>query len=213
VRWKVTLPRRAFLGAELPPDEEAFTGEGVRIAGVLEDGMAVRAKLVAGDIVVAIAERPVRDFCELASALQSAHPKIQKMCEEESEDHEAVAKLFEINDSIHRTVERYKLMKKGDMEGAAKVAAGGPAPSQTASVGASANELSLIDFDAEAAGTNGSNGASQGTSQAGGLENDLLGLDIGGESSTYGQGGTIALGFGANQSELSWTIGALGNLC
>lgn len=139
-------------------------------------------------------------FSELASALQSAHPKIQKMCEEESEDHEAVAKLFEINDSIHRTVERYKLMKKGDMEGAAKVAAGGPAPSQTASVGVSANELSLIDFDAEAAGTNGSNGASQGTSQAGGLENDLLGLDIGGESSTYGQGGTIALGFGANQN-------------
>ncbi|HLL21944.1 MAG TPA: PDZ domain-containing protein, partial [Kofleriaceae bacterium] len=68
----MTLPRRAFLGAELPPDEEAFTGEGVRIAGVLEDGMAVRAKLVAGDIVVAIAERPVRDFCELASALRAA---------------------------------------------------------------------------------------------------------------------------------------------
>lgn len=140
-------------------------------------------------------------FSELASALQSAQPKIQKMCEEESDDHEAVAKLFEINDSIHRTVERYKLMKKGDMEAAAKVAAGGPPPSQTASVGGSANELSLIDFDADAADTNGSNGAEQSNSQAGGLENDLLGLDIGGESSTFGQGGNIALGFGANQSE------------
>ncbi|PNY29469.1 ADP-ribosylation factor-binding protein GGA2 [Tolypocladium capitatum] len=136
-------------------------------------------------------------FSELACALQSAQPKIQKMCEEESDDHEAVAKLFEINDSIHRTVERYKLMKKGDLEAAAKVAAGGPPPPQTTSVGGSANELSLIDFDADA---NGSNGASQGNSQAGGLENDLLGLDIGGEPSTFGQGGNIALGFGANQN-------------
>jgi hypothetical protein len=142
-------------------------------------------------------------FSELAASLQSAQPKIQKMCEEESDDHEAVAKLFEINDSIHRTVERYKLMKKGDMEGAAKVAAGGPSPSQTKPVsGASASaELSLIDFGGDTATSQGSNGAGQGSSQAGGLENDLLGLDIGGESSSFGQGGGIALGFGANQSK------------
>ncbi|KFA66911.1 hypothetical protein S40285_02342 [Stachybotrys chlorohalonatus IBT 40285] len=143
-------------------------------------------------------------FSELAAALQSAQPKIQKMCEEESDDHEAVAKLFEINDSIHRTVERYKLMKKGDVEGAAKVAASGPAPSQTKAVASSsasaANELSLIDFDAEGSDANGSNGAGAGNSQAGGLENDLLGLDISGDSSTFGQGGNIALGFGANQN-------------
>jgi ADP-ribosylation factor-binding protein GGA len=142
-------------------------------------------------------------FSELAAALQSAQPKIQKMCEEESDDHEAVAKLFEINDSIHRTVERYKLMKKGDHEAAAKVASGAPLPSsQGPATGSSssANELSLIDFDAEAPGANGSNGAAAGSSQAGGLENDLLGLDIGGESSTFGQGGNIALGFGANQN-------------
>ncbi|XP_044715525.1 VHS domain-containing protein [Hirsutella rhossiliensis] len=139
-------------------------------------------------------------FSELASALQSAQPKIQKMCEEESEDHEAVAKLFEINDSIHRTVERYKLMKKGDMEGAASVAAGAPPPKAAAA--GPATELSLIDLDADAdaADTNGSNGASQVHSPASGLENDLLGLDIGGPSSTYGQGGNIVLGFGANQN-------------
>jgi hypothetical protein len=149
-------------------------------------------------------------FSELASALQSAQPKIQKMCEEESDDHEAVAKLFEINDSIHRTVERYKLMKKGDMEGAAKVAAGGPAPSQTTTVGNGPGELSLIDFDADGPDTNGSSSAQAGqaapsasapASQVSGLENDLLGLDIGGESSSFGQGGGISLGFGANQSE------------
>ena len=100
-------------------------------------------------------------FSELAAALQSAQPKIQKMCEEESDDHEAVAKLFEINDSIHRTVQRYKLLKKGDVEGAAKVAAGGPTPSQTATVSSSGNELSLIDFDADAAESS-ANGASNG---------------------------------------------------
>ncbi|UZP42410.1 hypothetical protein NXS19_010226 [Fusarium pseudograminearum] len=142
-------------------------------------------------------------FSELASALQSAQPKIQKMCEEESDDHEAVAKLLEINDSIHRTAERYKMMKKGDMEGAAKVAAGAPPPSSSGTAAASssaANELSLIDFDADA-----SNGAQSGNTpapapSAGGLENDLLGLDIGGDSGSFGQGGGIALGFGANQN-------------
>ena len=145
-------------------------------------------------------------FSELAASLQSAQPKIQKMCEEESDDHEAVAKLFEINDSIHRTVQRYQLMRKGDSEGAAKIASGAPLPSGGGS--SAANELSLIDFDqeaadAEAAATTGSNGAPPASSQAGGLENDLLGLDIGGESSTFGHGGSIALGFGANQSELT----------
>lgn len=72
-------------------------------------------------------------FEELASALSSAQPKIQKMCEEESDDTEAVARLLEINDSIHRTVERYKLLKKGDFEAAAKIAQGGPIPSAPSS--------------------------------------------------------------------------------
>ncbi|KAH8819482.1 VHS domain-containing protein [Xylogone sp. PMI_703] len=132
---------------------------------------------------------------ELASALQSAHPKIQRMCEEESDDHEAVAKLLEINDSIHRTVERYKLMKKGDVEGAARIERGTLGTTTGVSKNA-ANELSLIDFDAESE-TNGNNAGTVGLgSQPGGLEDDLLGLAIGG--STYGQGGGIALGFGNN---------------
>lgn len=147
-------------------------------------------------------------FSELAAALSSAQPKIQKMCEEESDDHEAVAKLLEINDSIHRTVERYKLMKKGDLENAAKIAAGGTTTSNTAAAGASssaANELSLIDFDAEPSAANGSGvpptSSSPAPPAATGIENDLLGLDLGGQSSSFGQGGSIALGFGANNSQ------------
>ncbi|KAM7221921.1 VHS domain containing protein [Rhypophila decipiens] len=136
-------------------------------------------------------------FSELASALSSAQPKIQKMCEEESDDHEAVAKLLEINDSIHRTVERYKLLKKGDIEGANQLAKGAPISSPSGGGGKSAsNELSLIDLDGDT-DTNGASQASQPVSHAASLENDLLGLSIG-ETSSYGQTGGIALGFGAN---------------
>lgn len=138
-------------------------------------------------------------FSELAAALQSAQPKIQKMCEEESEDTEAVARLFEINDSIHRTVERWKLLKKGDVEGASKIAAGAPiqSPSKTAGKSTSAaNELSLIDFDGEPQSTNGASSSAQGSA---GLENDLLGLSMDGGGS-FGQGGGISLGFGSNQN-------------
>lgn len=143
-------------------------------------------------------------FEELAAALSSAQPKIQKMCEEESDDHEAVAKLLEINDSIHRTVERWKLLKKGDIEGANKIAAGAPIPeshpSAQAGSSSAANELSLIDFDAEATGSNGPGGEA-GPSQAG-VENDLLGLSLeGGSNGTFGQGGGISLGFGNNTSK------------
>lgn len=146
-------------------------------------------KIVDGDV-----------FSELAAALSSAQPKIQKMCEEESDDHEAVAKLLEINDSIHRTVERYRLLKKGDIEGAKALSSGAPATSTSNGSGggkSAAQELSLIDFDAE---PSGGASASQSASQGGNsLENDLLGLSLG-ETSSFGQGGGIALGFGANTS-------------
>lgn len=136
---------------------------------------------------------------ELASALQSAQPKIQKMCEEESDDHEAVAKLLEINDSIHRTVERYKLMKKGDVEAAAKIARGTLGTSTGVSKNAD-NELSLIDFDPVDDLNGGSNGGSSKPlpQQPGGLEDDLLGLSMG--ETSFGQGGGISLGFGTNTS-------------
>jgi ADP-ribosylation factor-binding protein GGA len=127
-------------------------------------------------------------FEELASALQSAQPKIQKMCEEESEDYEAVSKLLEINDSIHRTVERYKLMKKGDVEGASKIAKGTLGTSTGVTKNAE-NELSLINLDGD--GETDGLSANVTNQEAGGLENDLLGLSIG--SPSQGQGG-ISLG-------------------
>lgn len=109
--------------------------------------------------------------------MQSAHPKIQKMCEEESEDPEAVQKLLEINDSIHRTIERYKLVKKGDLDAASKIPKGTLGTTTGVSKNAN-NELSLIDFDPEEPSSNG-NGDAPGPSQGGSaVENDLLGLSL-----------------------------------
>lgn len=133
---------------------------------------------------------------ELANALQSAQPKIQKMCEEDSEDHEAVAKLFEINDSIHRTIERYKLFKKGDIEGANRIPQGTLGRSGAGVSQGPNNTLNLIDFGdsepAAPAAADSSAVAQQPTGKGNALEDDLLGLSLGGDS--YGQSGSIALG-------------------
>jgi ADP-ribosylation factor-binding protein GGA len=147
-------------------------------------------------------QAPLTALQELASALQNAQPKIQKMCEEDSEDHEAVAKLFEINDSIHRTIERYKLFKKGDIEGANNIPQGTLGRSGAGVSEGPNNTLNLIDFgDSEpapsAAQPAGSTQQPSSTGHA--LEDDLLGLSLGGDS--YGQSGSISLG-GSNGSVL-----------
>lgn len=127
------------------------------------------------------------------------------MCEEESEDAEAVNKLLEINDSIHRTIERYKLMKAGNITAANSIAKG--TLGTTTGVGRnSANELSLIDFDPEPESapqtsqkssqpaSNGSLledlGPPSSSNKQTTVEDDLLGLSLGGPGST----GSIALG-------------------
>ena len=121
------------------------------------------------------------------------------MCEEESDDQEAVAKLFEINDSINRTIERYKLIKKGDIEGAQRIPQGTLGTS-TGVAKNSKNELSLIDLGADAEpGSAGLQAPT--TSQPQSVENDLLGLSLDDSSQSFGQSGGIALGFGANTSK------------
>jgi ADP-ribosylation factor-binding protein GGA len=136
-------------------------------------------------------------FEELAAALQSAHPKIQKMCEEESDDPEAVHKLLEINDSIHRTIERYKLVKKGDLDAASRIPKGTLGTTTGVSTNAN-NELSLIDFDPEEPSSNG-NGNGEASAQRGNaLEDDLLGLSLGNQEPA--PGGGISLGGSSSKS-------------
>jgi ADP-ribosylation factor-binding protein GGA len=147
-------------------------------------------------------------FEELANALASAHPKIQKMCEEESDDTEAVAKLFEINDSIHRTIERYKLIKKGDIDAANAIPKGTLGTSGAGVRKGPDNELSLIDFDGP---EQASSSAPQQQDQSApapppkagnALEDDLLGLNMG--DGNFGEGGGISLG-GASSNGTSKT--------
>ena len=123
------------------------------------------------------------------------------MCEEESDDAEAVNKLLEINDSIHRTIERYKLIKQGDLDAASKIPKGTLGTSTGVTKNAD-NELSLIDFGGDepvAAPNTNANGAAANKTES--LQDDLLGLSL--QDNTYGQGGGIALGFGANTSKSS----------
>lgn len=121
------------------------------------------------------------------------------MCEEESDDSEAVAKLLEINDSIHRTIQRYKLVKSGDLEGAAKIPKGTLGTS-TGVKKNSDNELSLIDFgDDTAPGSNGSTAVSTSQSQVLSSEGDLLGLSF--QENSQPQGGGISLGGGFSSSK------------
>jgi hypothetical protein len=118
----------------------------------------------------------------------SAHPKIQKMCEEESDDHEAVAKLLEINDSINRTIERYRLVKKGDVEGAAKIPKGTLGVSGAGVSKGPNNELSLIDLGDE---NDAPSQAPASQKRGSTLADDLLGLSLDPELPTTGE---ISLG-------------------
>ena len=68
----MTLPRRAYLGAELPPDDRAFVDGALAIDGVLPGGMAAAASLMRGDRIAALAGIPLRDFSSLAEALRRA---------------------------------------------------------------------------------------------------------------------------------------------
>ena len=137
-------------------------------------------------------------FEELANALASAHPKIQKMCEEESSDHEAVDKLLQINDSIHRTIERYKLVKKGDYEGAKAIQKGTLGFSGAGVKKGPDNELSLIDFDgADQEGPSttepaADEGPAAPKPKGNALEDDLLGLSM--DGGNFGAGGELSLG-------------------
>ncbi|KAI7155519.1 ADP-ribosylation factor-binding protein-like protein GGA1 [Hortaea werneckii] len=155
-------------------------------------------------------------FEELANALASAHPKIQKMCEEESDDTEAVAKLLEINDSIHRTIQRYRLVKNGDIEGANAIPKGTLGVSGAGVKKGPDNELSLIDFggpdeagaessqqpaataSADLMGGEAEQPAAAAAPQPKGnaLEDDLLGLSMGGGD--FGSGRGISLGAPTN---------------
>lgn len=90
-------------------------------------------------------------------------------------------------------------MKKGDVDGASKIPQGTLGTSTGVSKNAD-NELSLIDFSGDPEPTASTRENVNGSSEQKGasLHDDLLGLSV--QDQDYGQGGGIALGFGANSS-------------
>jgi dienelactone hydrolase len=66
------LPRRAVLGARLPPDAECFSPAGALVIGVAPGSMADDAGVRPGDRLVRLAGRPTRTLAELAAALRAA---------------------------------------------------------------------------------------------------------------------------------------------
>ena len=95
-------------------------------------------------------------------------------------------------------------MKKGDFDAASKIPKGTLGTSTGVSKNAD-NELSLIDFSGDdptptATSTEGSSSNGKAAPKQESLEDDLLGLSM--QDTTYGQGGGIALGFGANMSKM-----------
>lgn len=115
------------------------------------------------------------------------------MCEEESEDSEAVGKLLEINDSIHRTVERYKLMKAGNVTEANNIPKGTLGTTTGVSRNAK-NELSLIDFEPDEPEETPTTSAVNGANAQSSIEEDLLSLSLGTKSQVPTPAGGISLG-------------------
>ena len=56
----------------MPGDAQAFVDGGVKIAGVAPGGLADRAGMTGGDLLVSLAGMPVKNLCELSAALRRA---------------------------------------------------------------------------------------------------------------------------------------------
>lgn len=167
-------------------------------------------------------------YKEMADSIRNAQPKLQKMCEEESDDQDAVQQLFELNDSINSIVAKYDAIKNGDFEGAQRMPTSIPsAPKSDAAAGPGgagvpastqskfAQDLDLLDFDPEepAKAIDTSVPAAQqqqaaATAAAKGVKtndlDDLLGLSFGGMDS-FGTSGSISLGQPAAASSQAQT--------
>lgn len=140
---------------------------------------------------------------ELYSALKVAKPKFQKIIEEEHEDDNLVQGLLNFNDTVNQLLEKYDLLKIGNMQAASAI---NPANISESNVsnngGALANEINLIDFDDEPS-KNTNDDQTTPMKNASPSIDDLFGdLNISqsgyssNNDSTFGAGGSISLGAG-----------------
>lgn len=134
------------------------------------------------------------------------------MVEAESDDAEAVVKLLELNDAINTIIEKYMLVRKGDINAAKALPTVAPYTPAASAAKPAVVEDPLIDLGGDMDGPTNGSSSSPGPSNSSLLQTDLLGLSIDDPGPTFGQGGGIALGFGANTSTcngcgLGWFLG------
>lgn len=130
---------------------------------------------------------------ELYSSIKSASPIVTKILEEDNGDEDYVKELLELNDVINQLMQKYQLLRSGDVSEASniKVSSGGQ------------KELNLIDFDDEPISSDTTGKDEQGYQD---LLADLSNLAFTDNSATssnpskvnpldfFGSGGSIALG-------------------
>ncbi|ODQ67496.1 VHS-domain-containing protein [Nadsonia fulvescens var. elongata DSM 6958] len=127
---------------------------------------------------------------EIYASLKNAQPKIKKMVSDEGDDVEAVQKLLGLNDYINALIDKYDLIKKGDLSAVGSV-----------KVGVVAASPSLIDFDDEDYSTPTISANTVKSPNASALEDLLSGLDtLSIENNSYGPDGSVSLSLNSASS-------------
>ncbi|ODV88404.1 hypothetical protein CANCADRAFT_4540 [Tortispora caseinolytica NRRL Y-17796] len=118
---------------------------------------------------------------EIYSSLRSASVKLQKIIKDESDDEPAVQKLLTLNDYINNLVQKYSLLKKGNVDAAKNITLGSSGGALgSGDIKSSSQGLSLIDFDDEASAPASAPASAsplqQTSNSSGSAVNDLLGI-------------------------------------
>lgn len=136
---------------------------------------------------------------DLYGSIKSSQPIVTKIVEEENDNEEYVHELLGLNDTINQLVEKFQLLKNGQIEQAFNIKVSGGAGGAAA-----AKELNLIDFDDEPMSSDPSGKDEQGYND---LLSDLSNLAFTDSGNTntnntntkvnpldfFGSGGSIAL--------------------
>uniref|UniRef100_A0A060T5R1 ARAD1C14498p n=1 Tax=Blastobotrys adeninivorans TaxID=409370 RepID=A0A060T5R1_BLAAD len=121
-------------------------------------------------------------FSDIVAALRNTRPKIQRMIQEEKDDHEATVKLIALNDYINSLVDKYDKLRNGDSAGASAVKIMRPEGASAPKTDTTKQQLidNLIDLDQDEpspAQQSGSSSQTQTSSQEPQPENLIDALD------------------------------------
>lgn len=142
-------------------------------------------------------------FSDIVAALRNTRPKVQRMIQEEKDDHEATVRLIALNDYINSLVDKYDKLRAGDSAGASAIKIMRPEGTSAPKTDTTKQQLidNLIDLDQDEPSpaqqqqqqSASSSSTTQTSSQAAQPENLIDALD----GLSFGN---IALGSPASQS-------------